>query len=48
MFQNNFLGNNGLTGVDVGDALVEASAIPEPTGAIALALTGLIAIRRRK
>lgn len=35
------LGNLGLTGVDVGDALVEAVAVPEP-GALSLMLAGLL------
>ncbi len=44
------LGNAGLTGVDVGDALVEAAAVPEP-GTLSLVLAGLllggIAVSRR-
>jgi hypothetical protein len=35
------LGNAGLTGVDVGDALVEAVAVPEP-GTLSLMLAGLL------
>jgi hypothetical protein len=44
------LGNADLTGVDVGDALVEAVAVPEP-GTLSLVLAGLllggIAVSRR-
>lgn len=44
------LGNAGLVGVDVGDALVEASAVPEP-GTLSLMLAGLllggVAVARR-
>lgn len=35
------LGNAGLIGVDVGDALIEASAVPEP-GTLSLLLAGLL------
>jgi hypothetical protein len=35
------LGNAGLVGVDVGDALVEAVAVPEP-GTLSLVLAGLL------
>ncbi len=44
------LGNAGLVGVDVGDALVEAVAVPEP-GTLSLLLAGLllggVAVARR-
>lgn len=43
------LGDTGLTGADVGDAFVNASAVPEPTGFGLLTLVGIaIATRRRK
>ncbi len=43
------LGDNGLTGVDVGDALVAATSVPEPASFSALALLGMaVCFRRRK
>jgi hypothetical protein len=43
------LGNAGLAGVDVGDAFVRATAVPEPAGFSALAALGIaMCVRRRK
>ena len=42
------LGNGALTGTDVGDARVNATAIPEPAGFSALAILGLAACFRRR
>jgi hypothetical protein len=43
------LGNTSLTGADVGDALVTATAIPEPTATLMLTgLVGGLLLRRRR
>lgn len=41
------LASSDLTGADVGDALVEARAIPEPTTALLTGLASLFLLRRR-
>ena len=43
-----FLGDPNLAGVDVGDALVQASAIPEPSSIALFGLIGLAACFRRR
>ncbi len=44
-----FLGNNALTGADVGDAAVKAAAVPEPSGfLIAAVVSSVLVIRRRR
>jgi hypothetical protein len=42
------LGNTGLTGADVGDARVAATAIPEPSGIALLSMLGLGFVARRR
>ncbi len=42
------LGDNNLTGVDVGDALVEAKSIPEPGSLAVLAISSLVLVRRKR
>lgn len=42
-----FLGDTALTGADVGDAQVNAIAVPEPGSAAALAIFGGLMMRRR-
>ncbi|MEM9416165.1 MAG: PEP-CTERM sorting domain-containing protein [Planctomycetota bacterium] len=43
-----FLGNTALTGADVGDAQVDATAVPEPGSAALLAVLGGLMVRRRR
>lgn len=43
-----FLGDQALTGADVGDAQVNASPIPEPTSLLTIAVAGLFGIARRR
>ena len=43
-----FLGDPNLAGVDVGDALVQANAVPEPSSVALFGLIGLAACFRRR
>lgn len=43
-----FLGDPNLAGVDVGDALVQANAVPEPSSMAVIGLFGLAAVLRRR
>jgi hypothetical protein len=44
-----FLGDTALTGADVGDANIQANAVPEPSfSVLALASGGLLLVRRRQ